>query len=166
MDNTIATLLGAGMGALLTGPITYYFTNKLFERQKFEAAASKFRADIIQALKGYYPIFTKMEWGVEPLKERLPDVLGAFSEFHFFVENKLGFEIAMNEYIMFCEKYQSSFNLSANRSLPLQSRYHKRVHDLLSFSNPPKSRSWMDIVFNAAPKIRLCISNFKKKVCS
>ena len=44
MDPTIATILGAILGALLTGPVAYYFTKKLAAIQRFNAAASKIRA--------------------------------------------------------------------------------------------------------------------------
>lgn len=56
MDPTIATILGALLGAFLTGPTTYYFTKKLLHLQEFNKAATLFRnsfVDEIDFLKYY-----------------------------------------------------------------------------------------------------------------
>ena len=47
MDSGLVAILGTITGAIITGPVTYYFSGKLFEKQKFESAASKFRSTII-----------------------------------------------------------------------------------------------------------------------
>ncbi len=44
MDPTIATILGAILGALLTGPVTYYFTRNLMRWQELNKAGATFRA--------------------------------------------------------------------------------------------------------------------------
>ena len=47
MDPTIATILGAILGALLAGPITYFFTKNLISIQEFNKAASIFRSSFV-----------------------------------------------------------------------------------------------------------------------
>ncbi len=44
MDSGIAAILGAIVGAIISGPFSYYFAIKIFEKQKFETAASRFRS--------------------------------------------------------------------------------------------------------------------------
>jgi hypothetical protein len=51
MDPTIATILGAILGALFTGPITYYFTKNLIQKQEFYKAAAEFRSSFTDELR-------------------------------------------------------------------------------------------------------------------
>ena len=50
MDPTFATILGALLGALLTGPIAYYFTKKLLHLQEFNKAAILFRNSFVDEI--------------------------------------------------------------------------------------------------------------------
>jgi len=51
MDPTIASILGTILGALLAGPLTYYFTKKLVTRQAFNKASSDFKSAFIPELR-------------------------------------------------------------------------------------------------------------------
>ena len=165
MKAAIIGVLGSLLGTYVGAWLNAHNTRQLAEMQAFEVAASKFRSDIINTLKGYYPIFTDGVWG-DPLREKFTAVLNAATEFHFFVQDKEGFDMAIISYKNFCGPYHS-FEISADHvDLQLQNAYRKRVDDLLSFSKPPKYKSCTDRFFGAAPAIRQRIGVIKKKFCS
>ena len=77
MDPTIASMLGVILGALLTGPITYYFTKKLALRQTFNNAAINFRLSFIDEIR-----FIDRFYAVDRAGRDIPEVLVSAADKH------------------------------------------------------------------------------------
>ena len=77
MDPTISTILGALLGALLTGPLTYYFTKNLMRLQEFNKAAVVFRSAFVEQIQ-----FLDHFYAVDRAGRDIPDVLAAAADKH------------------------------------------------------------------------------------
>ncbi len=77
MDPTIASMLGVILGALLTGPLTYYFTKKLALRQTLNNAATNFRLSFIEEIR-----FIDRFYAVDRADRDIPEVLAAAADKH------------------------------------------------------------------------------------
>ncbi len=145
MDPTVATILGALLGALLTGPVAYYFTKKLASIQKYDSAASKFRAAVIYELTGFFPVdqhWEKKEF--HRLYNSIPRISGAAAEFRYFVARKSDFDKAVNAYTQYCREKttENVFVLDYSKSMPgsrstkdYMEEFKNIVEHILSFAN-------------------------------
>lgn len=99
MDPAIATILGAILGALLTGPLTYYFTKRLAGIQSFDAAGAKLRAAFAPAQSKitteFYADGRKLR---EFFYEALPVHAAAIEEFRPFAGDGVAYQKAWKEY--------------------------------------------------------------------
>lgn len=143
MDPTVATILGALLGALLTGPVTYYFTKKLASIQKYDSAASKFCAAVLYELVGFYPInqhWEKKEF--HRLYDSIPRINSAAAEFRFFVTSKTDFDAAVDEYDKYCQETKENDifildfpSMTKPGDIKPKDRFKNIVEHLLSFTN-------------------------------
>ncbi len=103
MSDGFTTFFSAITGGLIAGAASYVATSKIFQEQRFDAAATKFRATVISELKGVYPVPTGLDLA-EPinLKKSLPIIVAAEAEFKIFVKNKKAFEKAAFKYEVLC----------------------------------------------------------------
>ena len=156
-DTILGAIIGVGgaiIGAILAGPVTYYFskvlvkiTHKnaiaLMQRQEFFAAASKFKATIIYEISGFFPgdRWDKDEW--PRIYQSIPKVNSAAAEFRYFVARKTDFDKVVSEYNKYCRESTADkvFILDFSKSMPgkylkdYMKDFKDIVEHLLSFAN-------------------------------
>ena len=157
-DTILGAVIGVGgaiIGAILAGPVTYYFskvlikiTHKnaidLMQRQEFFAAASKFKATVLYELIGFYPIDQYWEQKeVHRLRDSIPKINSAAAEFRYFVARQSDFDKAVSEYNQYCRENRAdkAFGMDYSKSMDVKSPndYRKEFKDivehLLSFTD-------------------------------
>lgn len=138
METIVAAIIGATVGSILTGFVTYFLTTRLFERQTLDKSASKFRSTILHALEGHYPISIHQTLfqmnSIPPIKDSLPIVWCACSEFEYFVKDKKGFQKARKILQKFFRIHDEAFSNFAFFSMPNPNEFNQNIVSLLSFS--------------------------------
>nr|WP_321395592.1 hypothetical protein [uncultured Desulfobacter sp.] len=140
MDGATATLLGAILGATLTGPISYFYANKLSKREQFQRHASKFMNSVVQIFLTFYPSSTalvlypdvKLQKNIGNLSDKIPELIQSYSEFYFFVQDKKKFEEAMLCLRGFCERHGDA--RIANELAGRGDEFDKKIEQFLSFA--------------------------------
>lgn len=78
MDPSIYfTILGTMLGALISGPLTYYFATKLIRKQEFNQACATFKIAFIEEMR-----FIDRFYAVDRAGRDIPEVLAAATDSH------------------------------------------------------------------------------------
>ena len=77
MNPSIATILGAILGALLAGPWTYFFTKRMMKLQEFNKSAADFRAAFIEEKR-----FIDRFYAVDRADKDIPEILAVAADKH------------------------------------------------------------------------------------
>ena len=99
MDKVYCTLIGVIIGAL----INHFTSVRRDKLNRFEMAASKFRSQILDAVKDFYGTGT-FEYSKEiyKIETTRPKIQMAAAEFRFFVNDKKAFDKVISDYDAYC----------------------------------------------------------------
>ena len=128
MSNTVAAILGAIIGAIVTN----LFANNLFSKQRFEQAADKFRRTVINGIFGlYFPHSCWTKGRVNKMFDSISDIEKAGMEFRYFVHDSNRFTADLFLYTSYC-----------NGMIPNLEKVMEHVKDGMPFHDaiPPEDK--------------------------
>ena len=149
MDPAFATILGTILGALLAGPVTYFFTKKMMQRQQFYKAASVFRSVFVDEIIICREIASE-ELGEDLIGDVITSAIGkherAMILFRPHLDNSLlvGFDKAWNEYSCrnkstelnnnpILSEYGTTFDIKEEKKM--RHLVHSRIERLFEFAS-------------------------------
>ncbi|MBI5557698.1 MAG: hypothetical protein HY885_08680 [Deltaproteobacteria bacterium] len=151
MGPETATILGAILGALVAGPITYYFTIKSANRQEFNRAAAEFRDEFIE-VKRLLAEDKTYDVAIDKNKSSVVEILDKFFvnheravirfQSHLSTDKLSGFDKAWGEY---CQKddwqiplagYSQEGGNDPQKEIELMKLANIHLDTLLSFAKP------------------------------
>lgn len=134
-------LLSAVIGGLVTAVASYLALKNMFERQRFENAASQFRFRVANVFIGIYPSDmgdllhpdSEMNEIIGILEDKWPELLKAYSEFNYYVKDKESFRRQMVTLLKFSKEHIK--NTTIREFLNTKSeKFDEKVEKVLSFS--------------------------------
>lgn len=158
----MGSFLSAIVGVLIGAAISYFTVRDMFERQRFEKAASDFRCNLAKVFAGIYPydmgevLYSMSEWVIEvgKLQEKWPELLKAYSEFNYFVKDKETFRKDMITLLKLCKEH-SNIESPNDLAPDFPKKFDSKIEKTLAFSE------WHN---NHCSRTKL-VCNFIKNFC-
>jgi hypothetical protein len=152
----VFTIIGGTIGAVAT----YITAVKAYREQRFDSAAVKFLSAFNHELRGIYPVLIKRDWG-QAIKERMPSVVSAYTEFYFFAKNRDGFNNALEAYFDFCDEHCVNSTDSSMKDEHFD-KVSEIIEDIFSFCSEPQKKPFADRVQEKLKRLPDLVHRLKK----